>query len=74
MRMTKHEFTRESRYQVLMYFIRKMLTDGLITEEEFRQIDTKYRGKFRPVTDDLLSGISLLSAGHRGNMLTGKEA
>ena len=74
MRLTDEEFRRESGYQVIMHFIRKMLTDGLITEEEYRQIDTKYREKFLPVTGDLLSGMSLISSPDRVNMVIGKEA
>jgi hypothetical protein len=72
--MTEEEFSRESRYQVLMHFIRKMLTDGLISEEEYCQIDTKYREKFLPITGDLLSGRALLSSPNRANMVAGKEA
>ena len=74
MQMTKEEFDRENRYQVIMHFVRKMLTDGLITEGEYYQIDTKYREKFLPITGDLLSGRTLLTVGHRGNMHGGKEA
>ena len=74
MQMTEEEFDREKRYQTIMYFVRKMLEEGLISEEEYCQIDTKYREKFLPVTGDLLSGIALLSATHRGNMSPRKEA
>ena len=48
MRMTQAEFDREKRYQVVMHFVRKMLHDGLISEEEYRQIQEKaaeYRKK-----------------------------
>ena len=72
--MTPEEFDRERRYQTVMHFVRKMLDQGLISEEEYRQIDTKNRAKFRPVTGTLLSGKSLLFKENRGNMLTGKEA
>ena len=74
MQMTAEEFDREKRYQVIMHFVRKMLRQGLITEEEYYQIDTKKRAKFLPITSDLLSGRTLLTAGHRGNMHGGKEA
>ena len=74
MQMTKDEFDREKRYQVVMHFVRKMLTEGLITEEEYCRIDTNYRRKLLPVTGDLLSGRTLLYAQNRANMLTGKEA
>ena len=74
MQMTAEEFDRERRYQTVMHFVRMMLDQGLISEEEYRQIDTKNRAKFRPVTGTLLSGKFLLFKENRGNMLTGKEA
>lgn len=74
MQMTAEEFERERRYQTVMLFVRKMLEQGLITEEEYCQIDTKNRVKFRPVTGTLLSRKCLLFKENRGNMLTGKEA
>ena len=74
MNMTKEEFDREKSYQVLMYFVRKMLFEGLISEEEYRQIDTKNCLKLRPKTGDLISGKSLIEAGYRANMTHGKEA
>lgn len=72
--MTQDEFEREKSYQVVMHFVRKMLRDGLLSEEEYRQIDTKNLRKLRPKTGDLLSGKSLIEAGIRGNMTHGKEA
>ena len=74
MRMTKDEFDRERRYQVVMHFVRKMLEEGLISEEEYCQIDTRNRRKFLPITGDLLSGRTLLYAQIRANMVAGKEA
>ena len=74
MRMTKDEFDRERRYQVVMHFVRKMLDEGLISEEEYCQIDTRNRRKFLPITGDLLSGRTLLYAQIRANMVAGKEA
>ena len=74
MRMTVEEFDRERRYQTIMYFIKKMLSEGLITEGEYCQIDTKNRREFLPVTDDLLSGKPLLYASLRANINAGKEA
>ena len=74
MQMTVEEFEREKRYQTVMHFVRMMLDQGLISEEEYHQIDTKNRAKFRPVTGTLLSGKSLLFKENRGNMLAGKEA
>lgn len=74
MQMTAEEFDREKRYQLIMYFVRKMLLRGLITEEEYYQIDTKKRAKFLPITSDLLSGRNLLYTLGRANMEAGKEA
>ena len=72
--MTQEEFDREKRYQVIMHFARKMLREGLVSEEEYRQIDTKNRLELCPKTGDLLSGKSLIEAGCRANMTHGKEA
>ena len=74
MRMTGKEFDRERRYQTIMYFVRKMLSEGLITEEEYCQIDTRNRRKFLPVTGDLLSGKSLLYVSMRANIDAEKGA
>ena len=63
-----------SKKTFLPVFVRKMLDQGLITEEEYCRIDTKNRAKFQPVTGTLLSGKSLLFKENRGNMLAGKEA
>ena len=38
--MSKEEFKNEKLYQATMHIARKMLNEGLITEEEYRQIDT----------------------------------
>ena len=53
MRLTADEFDRERRYQTVMYFIRQMLDQGLITEEEYRQI--KYVSE-EDVMDDGMGG------------------
>lgn len=74
MQMTAEEFDRERRYQTVMIFVRQMLDQGLITEEEYCQIETKNRVKFQPMTGTLLSGKHLLFRENRANMLTGKEA
>lgn len=74
MRMTEEEFGRELRYQSVMYLVRKMLRNELITEEEYRNIDTNNRQKMRPITGNLLSGKSLLCSPDRVNMSLGKGA
>ena len=74
MQMTQEEFDRERRYQTIMHFVRKMLLEGLISEEEYHQIDTRNRQKLRPKSGDLLSGKFLICATEYGNMAPGKEA
>ena len=74
MQMTQEEFDRERRYQTIMHFVRKMLEEGLISEEEYHQIDTRNRQKLRPKTGDLLSGKFLICASDYGNMSHRKEA
>lgn len=53
------EFQNEMLYQTTMSMVRKMLRDGLISEEEYRQIDTMFIEKYRPKFGTLLSEISL---------------
>ncbi len=60
MRMTKEEFDRELKYQVVMYFTKKMLMEALTTEDEYRQIDAICNERYKPATGNLLSGKFLL--------------
>ncbi|MCR4707724.1 MAG: hypothetical protein K5746_07235 [Clostridiales bacterium] len=53
MRMTEEEFENERRYQMLMYHVKRMLRSGIISEEEFLEIDTRYRQKYRPKSGGL---------------------
>lgn len=59
--MSKEEFKNEKLYQATMHIARKMLNEGLITEEEYRQIDTIFLAKYQPVFGTLFSDISLTS-------------
>lgn len=43
------DFQNELMYQATMGIVRKMLRDGLISEEEYRQIDTMFREKYSPI-------------------------
>ena len=47
--MSKEEFRNEKLYQTTMHLARKMLSDGLISEDEYRQIDTIFLDKYQPV-------------------------
>ena len=73
MRMTSEEFDRELQYQTITYFIKKMLSEGLITEEEFHRIDEANRQKYQPITGSLLSHKSLICVSIRANICADKE-
>ena len=45
-RMSKEQMTNEKLYQATMSMVRRMLAEGLITEEEYRQIDTMFLEKY----------------------------
>jgi len=59
--MSKEEFRNEKLYQTTMHLVRKMLSEGVISEEEYRQIDTIFLEKYKPVFGTLFSDISLTS-------------
>ena len=59
--MSKEEFRNEKLYQTTMHLARKMLEEGFISEEEYRQIDTIFLEKYKPVFGTLFSDISLTS-------------
>ena len=47
--MTKEQFQREKNYQASRTIVKSMLNNGLITEKEYKKIDTKLVAKYRPV-------------------------
>lgn len=57
--VSKDNFRNEKLYQATMGMARKMLSEGLISEEEYRQIDTIFLTKYQPVFGTLFSDISL---------------
>lgn len=57
--MNDEQFEREKLYQASMEMFRKMLDQGLITEEEYEVIDTKMSEKYRPIIGTLLSPVTL---------------
>lgn len=59
--MNKEEFRNEKLYQTTMHLARKMLEEGIISKEEYRQIDTIFLEKYKPVFGTLFSDISLTS-------------
>lgn len=57
--MTEEEMKREKLYEVTMSHARKMLSEGLITEEQYGIFDTKMQEKYQPVFGTLFSDIRL---------------
>lgn len=49
----------EKLYQATMSMVRRMLEQEIISWEEYRQIDTIFLEKYRPVFGTLFSDISL---------------
>ena len=55
--VTKEEFHNEKMYQATMALARKMLREGLITEEEYHEADEIFTKKYQPVIGRLFSDI-----------------
>ncbi|MGI6176251.1 MAG: SHOCT domain-containing protein [Christensenellales bacterium] len=53
--MTNDQFDREKNYGAAMALSRTMLSKGLISEKDYRKIDTIYKAKYRPVIGALPS-------------------
>ena len=51
--MTKEQFERECDYGAAMSIAKSLLRARLITEREYRKIDTIYRRKYRPIIGGL---------------------
>lgn len=66
--MEKQEFEAEKRYHVLLSMAGAMLKEGVLTREEYVQIDTILLEKYQPTLSTLLSGKCLLSSPSRANM------
>ena len=69
MRMNEQEFRAELVYSVTMAHVKTMLEKGLISEEEYWQINTKMKEKYRPISDGLVSENDLLCAQNRALMV-----
>ena len=66
--MSEHEMQNEKLYQATMAMTRSMLNQGLITEDEYRQIDTIFTEKYAPSSGTLFSDIDLINVEKYGNM------
>ena len=55
--MSKEEFRNEKLYQTTMHIVRKLMQDGVISADEYRQIDAIFLKKYRPFFGSLFSDI-----------------
>jgi transcription initiation factor IIE alpha subunit len=53
MSMNRDDFEREAKYESRMALARTMLRKGIITEDEYAEIDTNFLSKYRPVLGSL---------------------
>ena len=65
MKLTPQELNSELRYQGLMFFVKQMLREGMISSVEFEQITADYASEYSPKTGVLLAQNELLSSGKR---------
>lgn len=66
--MTAEQFEREKHYQAAMSLARTMLTDGILTPDDMRVIDTMLRAKYRPLFGGLYPSYELLCVPNDGNI------
>ncbi len=59
MTVSKDWFRAESLYQISLSVARSMLEKGIISKEEFTEIDTILLQKYRPTVGTLLAGKPL---------------
>ena len=53
--VSKEDMRNEKLYQTTMHLARKMLDEGIITEEEYRRVDKIFLEKYKPVFGTLFS-------------------
>lgn len=59
--MNADEFRNEKLYRATMMIAKKMRSDGIITEEQYREIDTIFLQKYKPIFGTLFSDVPLTS-------------
>ena len=63
--MNADEFRNEKLYRATMMIAKKMRSEGIITEEQYREIDTIFLQKYKPIFGTLFSDVPLTSDGKR---------
>ena len=47
--MTKDQFEREKNYRTALAIAKNLVTRGIISEKDYREIDTKLAQKYQPI-------------------------
>ena len=55
--MSKEDFHNELMYQTTMHFAREMLKEGIINEEEYKQVSDFFIKKYKPIFGTIFSNI-----------------
>ena len=66
--MTNEQMEKENLYQATMSIAKNLLGKGIISEEEYAQIDTNFRNKYGISLSTLFTDIRLIKFGKYGNM------
>lgn len=59
--MTKEQFHNEKMYQATMGMVRRMLSEGIISAEEYAQMERIFLEKYKPVIGSVYSPAALTS-------------
>ena len=60
--MTKEQFQREKMYQATMGMVRRMLSEGLISQVEYTRVEQIFLEKYHPVLGAVFSDQTLTSS------------
>ena len=66
--MTKERMEEEKRYLATMSIAKNLLKQGIISEEEYCQIDTKFKEQYAVSLSTLFTDINLIKLGSYGNI------
>lgn len=57
--MTKEEFHNEKMYQATMGVVRRMRSEGLISQEEYARVEQVFLEKYKPLIGSIYAGMAL---------------
>lgn len=66
--MTNEQIQNEVMYQGTMLVAKQLLKKGIISDEEYEQIDTMFRQKYAISLSTLFTDIRLIKFGNYGNI------